>query len=85
MEVLYLQKSYEPFEIEIKAINNGIRHIIANVLNPATMKLYNASKNRRKSNDTLPPCSWAYVLKIPVIFYFACEFSTAVSPIWEIL
>ena len=61
-------------------MSNGIMHIIANVLKPATMKLYIASKNRRKSNNTLPPCSWAYDFTIPVI-YLAWLFSTAVNPI----
>ena len=57
--------------------------IIAKELKPDMKKLYNASKNRRKSNPTLPPCSWAYDFTIPVINYLACEFSTAVRPICD--
>ena len=61
----------------------GNEHTMAKLLNPAVIKLYMASKNRRKSINTLPPCSWVYDLIAPVI-YFACEFSIAVRPICDI-
>ena len=45
----------------------GIKHIIAKPLIPKVAKLYRASKNRRKSKATLPPCSWVYVLNALII------------------
>ena len=52
---------------------NGIAHIIAKLLNPDVARLYRPSKNRRKSNNTLPPCSWVYVLNAVVIILRECS------------
>lgn len=40
----------------------GSMHIMAKMVNPEVMNEYMASKNRRKSSDTLPPLSRANVL-----------------------
>ena len=42
----------------------GRMHTIANVGKPELTNSYSASKNRRKSNNTLPPFSLEYVLMI---------------------
>ena len=57
----------------------GMRHMIAKALKPAVINSYIESKNRRKSNNTLPPFRLpdvAYVFTI----YFAWSFSVAVRP-----
>ena len=61
----------------------GMRHIIAKAEKPAVINSYMASKNRRKSRDTLPPFSLVYVLSAFAI-YLACSFSVAVKPSCEI-
>ena len=43
-------------------------HTMANPVKPEVIKMYIASKNRRKSIATLPPCSWVYDLTNPVMF-----------------
>ena len=54
---------------------NGIAHIIAKLLNPDVARLYRPSKNRRNSNNTLPPCSWVYVLNASVILFCVTIFN----------
>ena len=54
--------------------------MMAKALNPAVTSSYRASKNRRKSNNTLPPFSLAYCLNAVFAIYFACSFSVAVRP-----
>ena len=60
-----------------------MRQIIAKAENPAVINSYIATTKRRRSNETLPPLSLAYVLNALVI-YFPCSFSVAVKPNWEI-
>lgn len=43
-------------------------HTIANVGKPELTNSYSASKNRRKSNNTLPPFSREYVMYVLVIY-----------------
>jgi hypothetical protein len=43
-----------------KIMDKGIAIIIAIPVIPEFLKEYKLSKNRRKSNNTLPPFSWAY-------------------------
>ena len=59
---------------------SGIKHTIANALKPAVINWYIANKNKRKSNNTLPPFSREYV-EMLVVIYFAWLFSIAVNPI----
>ncbi len=42
--------------------------ITANAENPDVANSYNASKNKRKSNNTLPPFSREYVLNEFIIY-----------------
>ena len=49
----------------------GMRQTMANALNPAIINWYNASENKRKSSNTLPPFSLVYVVNLDVICYFA--------------
>ena len=65
-------------------IKIGDRHMTAKGAKPAWINWYRASKNRRRSNSTLPPCSFAYVLNAVLAIYLACSFSTAVKPNWDI-
>ena len=48
--------------VYIYSIANGNKHIIMKLEIPAVANRYNASKNRRKSNNTLPPFSREYVI-----------------------
>jgi hypothetical protein len=41
-------------------MRNGNKHTTANAEKPEVINEYMASKNRRKSNKTLPPFSWVY-------------------------
>jgi hypothetical protein len=55
-------------------MSKGERQIIAKAGNPALINWYMASKNRRKSNRTLPPFSWVYsdsLLEITLAIYLA--------------
>ncbi len=49
----------------------GMRHTMANAEYPAITNWYNASENRRKSSNTLPPFSLVYVVNLDVICYLA--------------
>lgn len=49
-------------------IKHGIKLITANDEKPACVNWYNANKNRRKSNNTLPPFSREYVIYEFVIY-----------------
>ena len=51
--------------------SSGTLQTIAKLVNPEVAKLYRASKNKRKSKTTLPPCSWVYVLNALVIISHA--------------
>ena len=46
----------------------GNKQITANNGKPACVNWYKANKNRRKSNNTLPPFSREYVLNVFVIY-----------------
>lgn len=59
---------------------NGIAQMMAKALKPAWMNWNMASKNRRKSKDTLPPCSCVYVFITLFAIYNECWFSVAVKP-----
>ena len=48
--------------------NNGVRQTTANAGKPECVNWYNANKNRRKSNNTLPPLLREYVMKAFVIY-----------------
>ena len=47
-----------------KTMTSGNRQIAAKTGRPAVTSSYIASKNRRKSTDTLPPFSFAYVVTV---------------------
>jgi hypothetical protein len=56
----------------IRMTNIGDKQTNAKALKPTLINRYIESKNRRKSNDTLPPCSFAYNLKTLFIIYSEC-------------
>ena len=48
---------------------HGIMQTIANAEKPDVTNSYSASKNKRKSSNTLPPFSREYVLNVSVIYF----------------
>ena len=73
--ILFRKAKYMP------TIIIGIIHTIAIPGSPALSSSYRDSRNKRKSNNTLPLFSFVYVDKLFVIYYFAWLFSIAVRPI----
>ena len=76
------KNSKQDIEKYINKTMKGMMQTIAKAGKPAVTNWYIAKKNRRKSNNTLPPFSREYATTLFVI-YLAWLFSTAVRPIWD--